>query len=184
MNKQEIRDLVKEKRNNSNIENLEKWNSFIKKNLESLTEYQDSETIFFYVSFGREVDTLNLIKDSLKQGKKVVIPYYNGEIYSLSYIENFDSLILGRYAILEPKQEHIREASLDSIDLMIIPGLGFDKKMNRIGYGEGNYDRFMKKSNARKVALAYEFQLFEEIPHDEHDVPVNMIITEKNIYRG
>lgn len=184
MNKQEVRDLVKKKRNLASEQDLKQWNDRIKESLETLIEYQNSNTIFFYVSFGREVDTLELIKEALNQGKKVIVPYYNGNGYSLSYVTEFEDLELGRFGILEPKKERIHEASLNSIDFIVVPGLGFDLKGNRIGYGEGNYDDFMKKIKAHKIALCYEFQIFKEIPHNEHDVCVDIIVTEKNTYRG
>ncbi len=183
MNKQEIRDLVKEKRNNAKKQDLEEWNSKIRKNLESLAEYQNSDIIFFYVSFGKEVDTIELIKDLLSRGKKVIIPYYTGSEYSLSYLEDLEDLELGRLGILEPRKNKIKKADMISIDIIIAPGVGFDKKGNRIGYGEGNYDKFMKDSDILKIALCYEFQLFEDIPYGKHDIPMDIIVTEKKTYR-
>jgi 5-formyltetrahydrofolate cyclo-ligase len=183
MNKQQIREIIKEKRKNSDLKILQIWNLSIKKNLESLLEYQKAETIFFYVSFGREVDTMNLIEEALIKGKKIIVPYYDGENYSLSYLENIKNLKKGRLSILEPKKESIIEADVALIDFIVVPGLAFDKKMNRVGYGEGNYDNFMKNTKAVKAALCYEFQIFDEVPHNKNDVALDMIITEKKVYR-
>jgi len=183
MDKKELRERIKQDREKYSQEEIDDWNSSIKKSLEEFVEYQEAETVFFYVSFGREVDTTGLIKDALSSGKYVVVPYYDGKSYSISYLTDFNDLEPGRLGILEPKKDKIHEADLESIDVMIIPGLAFDKQGNRVGYGEGNYDNFMKNTCAMKIALCYNFQLFEDVPHKEHDVPINMIITQDKILR-
>jgi len=74
--------------------------------------------------------------------------------------------------------------NIEEIDLVIVPGVVFDKNLNRIGFGKGYYDKILNrlKPSAKKVALAHDFQVLEDIPAEEHDVKMDMIITEKNIY--
>jgi len=183
MDKKELREKIKQDREKYSQEEIDDWNSSINKSLESFVEYQEANTVFFYVSFGREVDTIELIKQSLDSGKYVVVPYHNGKSYSISYLTDFNDLEPGRLGILEPKKDKIQQADLESIDMMIVPGLAFDRSGNRLGYGEGNYDNFMKNSCTMKVALCYKFQLVDEVPHEKHDIQVNMIITEEKILR-
>ena len=80
---------------------------------------------------------------------------------------------------------YIREFNPDKLDLVIVPGIAFDKKGHRIGYGYGYYDRFLKtiKKKAVKIGLAFDFQLIESIPEEEHDVPMNIVVTDKEILR-
>jgi len=98
-------------------------------------------------------------------------------------LKNLNELEPGAFNILEPKKEFFRPVSPDDIDLVIIPGVAFDKDGDRIGYGMGFYDRFLRsmKKNIPVVALAYEFQIVDDIPVDDTDVTVHKIITEERI---
>ena len=77
----------------------------------------------------------------------------------------------------------IKYISINEIDLVIVPGIGFDQKGNRIGHGEGFYDRLLKNTNALAIALAYEFQIIKNISIDKYDIPVDIIITEKRVIK-
>src|SRR3989338_3616519 len=87
------------------------------------------------------------------------------------------------FGILEPKESYQREFNPDKLDIVIVPGIAFDKNGHRIGYGYGYYDRFLKtiRKETLKIGLAYDFQLIEKIPEERHDVPVDIILTEKEI---
>jgi 5-formyltetrahydrofolate cyclo-ligase len=83
---------------------------------------------------------------------------------------------------LEPKKNYIKEVSIESIDLIIVPGVVFDRNGNRIGHGMGYYDRLLKKShNIPRIGLAFEFQIVKKIEAEEHDERIDMIITEDRI---
>ena len=112
-----------------------------------------------------------------------MVPISNKEDYSLilSKLNSFEDLVEGPYGILEPKKEKIKEISFDEIDLIIIPGIVFDLKGNRIGHGKGFYDRLLKNTKVSIIALAFEFQIIGKIPVDKNDKPVDIIITEKRI---
>ena len=182
MNKKEIRKLLYNKRLNiSEDENLVKSNK-IKNKLFKIDEYKKAKNILFYVSYDGEVFTHNVIKESFID-KKIVVPISNNEDYSLilSKLNSFEDLVEGRYGILEPKKEKIEEISIDEIDLVIIPGIVFDLKGNRIGHGKGFYDRLLKNIKKPIIALAFEFQIIDKIPSEEYDKPVDIIITEKRI---
>ena len=147
-------------------------------NLIALKEYNESRTIMYYVSFNNEVYTHDIIKKELKQ-RKIAIPKVVNQEIEPSLIIDFGNLIsTGKFGILEPIE--LLKVSYKNIDSVILPGLVFDKKGNRIGYGYGHYDKFLGKvKHAVKIGLAYDFQIVDEVPNDKHDVPVDFIVSEK-----
>lgn len=154
----------------------------IKHRLFSLPWYRSSQTILFYVSYDNEVDTHDMIQESLNKGKKVIVPKADtlNKTLCLSELLNWDHLSPGAYSILEPRDECIHEVPLSSVELLIVPGIGFDYHGNRIGHGMGYYDRLLKNTEqAHSIGLAFECQLTESIPMEHHDEKVEMILTEK-----
>lgn len=171
------------RKNLSKFEVLEKSNR-IKKNLFDIKEFKQARTILFYVSYDNEVYTHDMVKESMSSGKNVVVPVSDKENRRLilSKLESLDDLDYGAYGILEPKKERVNEVSLDMINLIIVPGVGFDEQGYRVGHGMGYYDRVLKDStNALHIGLAFEFQIVDEIPAEKHDIPVDKIVTEKRI---
>ena len=182
MKKKEIRKLLKNKRLQlSKDENLKKSKQ-IKNRLFLMDEFKKAKNILFYVSYNGEVFTHEAIEEALSK-KIVVVPISNKNDYSLifSKLDSFNDLEEGAYGILEPKKDLIKEISIDKIDLIIIPGIGFDLRGNRIGHGKGFYDRLLKNTNALIIALAFDFQIIEKIPTENHDRSADIIITEKRI---
>jgi len=142
----------------------------------SLPEYRKSKTILLYMPINNEVDTLGIIEDSLTH-KTVCLPVTVGDHISVSeYSEHFVS---GKYGVPEPRfKKYVDPAN---IDLAIVPGIAFDPKGGRVGYGKGYYDRLLKNVPGKKIALAYEFQLVPDIPSEPHDIAMDKIITEKGV---
>ena len=149
-----------------------------------LTEFKDAETVLFYISYDGEVFTHDMILESFYK-KNIIVPISNPSDSSLtlSHLKSWEELSIGSYDILEPRVEKIRKISIDDIDLIIVPGVAFDTKGNRMGHGKGYYDRLLKNAKVPIVALAFEFQIVENVPTDEHDKPVDIIITGKRIIR-
>ena len=123
-----------------------------------------------------------MIKESFKIKKQVVVPKTDkcNRTILCSSLTRWDDLIIGAYTILEPRQECLNKVSLESIDLIIIPGIAFDCQGNRIGHGMGYYDKLLKK-NMNAHRLAFELQIVENIPTDRQDVKVEKIVTEERI---
>lgn len=146
--------------------------------------FKDASVIFTYVSFKGEVNTHNIINYALKEGKTICVPKIidKSKGMDLFKIEDLSSLSPEYCGILEP-QVNLGTLSIDCVDLIIVPGLAFDMRGGRIGYGGGFYDRLLASSSAdvSKVALAYEFQVFDKIPTDKWDKGVDMIMTEERI---
>ncbi len=156
----------------------------------ALPEYHAARTVMFYVDVRSEVRTRQALPESLASGKKIVIPYcVDGEL-ELFHLESMDELELGMYRILEPKAElrtvAAKKVDVTDLDLIIVPGVAFDRRGGRTGHGKGYYDKLLEHCRAETplVALAFECQMFPEIPMDEHDIFMDKVVTEAAVYDG
>jgi 5-formyltetrahydrofolate cyclo-ligase len=182
--KSKIRKRILNVRNNMSKEDVKKNSNAIMDKITSLDIYKHSKVVFIYMDFKNEVMTSNLIKRMLCEKKRIVIPYTDSinTVLIPSEITKESDLKQNSFGYFEPKS--ILPVNIEEIDLVIVPGVVFDKNLNRIGFGKGYYDKILNrlKPSAKKVALAHDFQVLEDIPAEEHDVKMDMIITEKNIY--
>ncbi len=142
--------------------------------------YSQCKNIFVYISYDSEIDTKTLIERALKYGKNIYVPRTNYETKLMEAVKivSLENLIEDKHGILEPKEDELA-TNLDNIDLIIIPGVAFDKSGGRMGYGGGFYDRYLNKckKDMHKISLAYDFQILDYIPMDNHDIKVDYIIT-------
>lgn len=141
--------------------------------------YQSAKLVFCYIDAKGEVRTRKIIEHAWANGKKVVVPKVHGDIMKFYQISSYDELETGCFGIMEPKMgcEEITHVPENSI--VIMPGVAFDKKGNRIGYGKGYYDKYFSKyPECYKIAIAFSIQLVSEIQADEFDVKANCVITE------
>ncbi|MFW2489532.1 5-formyltetrahydrofolate cyclo-ligase [Clostridium chromiireducens] len=170
------------------IDNVEK-EKMDKKILNKFYEskfYKDSTNIFVYISYDSEIDTRLIINKALKDNKKIYVPRteFETRIMDAVEIKSFDNLIKSNYGILEPSKNEPC-INPNELDLIVVPGVAFDRNGGRMGYGAGFYDRYFKKitkdniERIIKLALAYNFQVLDKVPMNEQDVPVDFIITEK-----
>lgn len=182
--KTEIRRRILERRRALPHEDMERRSAAIRSRLFELEEYRRARTIHCYVSVKGEVDTRQLIERALRSGKRVVVPVVDPERRTLlhSEIASLDELTTGSFGLLEPKQEDLRSIRLPEIDLVIVPGVAFDAKGDRIGFGGGFYDHFLKDMRVPKISLAYEFQILERIPVSPHDVRMDKVVTEYRVH--
>jgi 5-formyltetrahydrofolate cyclo-ligase len=157
----------------------------------SLPEYAAASTVMFYVDVRAEVRTRDYLATALGHGKKIIVPWCNaqGEL-ELFWLQSMDDLSVGMYKILEPKPElrglPERQVPVASLDLVMVPGVAFTREGARMGHGKGYYDKLLEhaRPDAPLVALAFECQLFADIPTQEHDIFMDKIITEKTVYAG
>lgn len=182
--KENLRKELKEKRRKITKEENRKKSKEIKERLFSLKEYKDARVVLFYVSYNGEVFTRDMIKEALKE-KIVIVPISNKKDNTLilSKLEKWNELEVSSYGILEPKEECFNESSIEEIDLIIVPGVAFDEKGNRLGHGKGYYDRLLKKTKAKTIGLSFEMQIVKNIPIGRNDVSVDLIITENRIIK-
>lgn len=154
----------------------------IKKRLFEMKEFKQASKVLFYVSYDNEVYTHEMIKECISS-KKIAVPISDkkNRRLILSELRSFHDLELGSYGILEPKKEKIKEIQIGKIDIVIVPGVGFDLNGHRVGHGKGYYDNLLKNSKALLIGLAYDWQIVKHIPIEEHDVLMDKIVTEKRI---
>jgi len=162
------------------------YSSEIKKNLFSLKELWKAKKVMVYISFKSEARTREIILELLKRKKKVIIPLidFKKERIFLSELKNFEKeLIMNKYGLFQPQKEFFRAFNKKDLDLIIVPGICFDEKGNRIGFGKGYYDKFLKNipKNIPVIALAFENQISKELACEKHDIPMHKIVTEKRI---
>jgi len=152
----------------------------IAQRLFAMPVFVNSDNILLYASLPDEVKTRGILEKSFST-KKVLLPIINKgtrEI-ELGEAENFAELVKGCCGILEPPRKS--NTDLSAIDLVIVPGRAFDAQGNRLGRGGGFYDKLLLNINCPKVAIAFESQIIEKVPHEPHDIKVDKIVTEKRI---
>ena len=148
-------------------------------------EYKSADVILIYYSVRSEVDTLKIIDNALKNGKKVALPKctdVSGEMVFYLINDMQKSLVNGKFSLIEPDISLCEKVIITEKTLCIVPALSFDKSGNRLGYGGGYYDRYFIGFKGKDVGLCYEDCLCDDLPCGEHDIKVNMIVTDKRIY--
>ena len=186
--KKAIKDEILSRRKSLSKEEVKEKSEQIKKRLCSLDEFKKSKNILAYVSFNNEADTNLLIIELLKNKEKtVLVPFVEkgNPMLQISELKNIKDLEPKTFGILEPKEDKIKKFDAKNVDLVLVPGIAFDKNGHRIGYGHGYYDRLLGKlgKKAAKIGLCYELQLIDKIPEEKHDVPMDIIVTEKRAIR-
>lgn len=181
--KKELRKEMKAMRKALTKEQITQESEKIIRRLLETEEYKNAKTIFSYVSFEEEADTIALIRQAFADGKKVAVPKVSGNEMEFYPIMSLDELKPGYYGILEPVTKEIEK---ETEGMLIVPGLAFDFSYNRMGYGGGFYDRYLHahpKHQLVKAALAYDFQMVPKIETEEHDQKMDMVITPSKIWK-
>ncbi|SHO46799.1 5-formyltetrahydrofolate cyclo-ligase [Desulfopila aestuarii] len=187
--KQLRKDILKS-RDGLSAEEIREKSGVICKQLLALPEIQRSTNIFLYVSFRSEVATTDLLERLLAAGKTVSVPitYVKAPRIDAIRITNpARDLVPGYCDIPEPRQEILASnyVAPESIDAIILPGSVFDLRCGRFGYGGGFYDRFVSSApSAVRIGLAFDLQIVERAPLQDHDELLDMVITESRIIRG
>ena len=170
-----LREEIKSHKNHFSTEELEKKSKRVIGNLRNNQYFREAKTVMMYWSLPDEVYTHSFIEEILTK-KQVLLPtIVNDEIIPVE-IKHIDQLHEGKFHILEPKNE----AFIGKIDLIIVPGIAFDKQKNRLGRGRGFYDRFLKNYKGETVGLSFDFQLVNGVPIELNDIRMKKIISEKN----
>ncbi len=179
MMKDALRKELLEKRAALTGPEILKMGSKIKTNLFKLDGFGAAKVVLAYLPIKAEVDTSEIIEASLGLGKKIALPSVRrGSIIPVEF-EGFSDLTKGGCGTLEPANR--REIPKNKIDVALVPGIAFDERCNRIGYGKGFYDKFLRGCTAVRVGLAYDFQVRPAIPADKNDIKMDKIVTENRI---
>ncbi len=183
MDKNQLRKLMLQKRKGLAPEYVNTASAAILETLIKLSEIEKNSVILSYMPHGNEVDILPLNRWFLGNGKRLCIPrILNDQEMEAVRVDCLETgLSPGSFGIPEPGRE-CRAVPVHEVDLILVPGLAFDRHGNRLGHGKGYYDRFLKSHGAYTIGIAYKFQLFDHIPTDIHDVRLDAIVTEAGFY--
>ena len=184
--KLEIRNEIAKRLDALSDSEISKKNAIITDRLFDFANFLEAKISLLYMSLPHEVKTHEIIKRCLSFNKIVVLPAFIEDTHrmKLMKIDNLDSSLRpGPRGVLEPNPARCKLVPIEHIDIAIIPGIAFDEKGGRIGSGEGYYDRLIPDLaiTTRKVALAFEEQIIQQIPMESHDKHVDIIITNERI---
>lgn len=180
--KNQLRKFYSQKRLSLQNQNKFKMDELIYNKFINLQEYQESQKIFIYVSKVSEVDSWKIIKHSLQNKKIVCVPRCDTSQNTMNFykINSIKDLKIGAYGIYEPVVSDKSKAEESFLkDLCVVPGLCYDKRGYRVGYGKGYYDKFLENFNGVKVGLCYSEFTQDELLHDDFDNNVDVLLTER-----
>ena len=196
--KSEYREETKEKLAALTDDYVSEASAKIAVNALSMEAVRKAKTVLAYFSVGREPGTLALINSLLKDGKRVCLPLCTdldeegrriegtaaADSMEARLIKSFDDLVPGAYGIPEPKTE-TQVVPPGKIDVIILPCVACDRQCRRLGHGAGYYDKYLSlvKRKCVTLALCYEKLLADDLPAEEHDMPVDAVVTEETVYR-
>lgn len=161
-------------------EEVRKKSDQVCKNIISSELFQNAEKILAYAALGNEVDIRSVIEEGWRQNKRIAFPKVFGDSMNYFEVGDFSELEEGAFHVMEPQEN--RPADWEDA-LVLVPGVAFDRKKNRMGYGKGYYDRyFAGKTGCVRLGIAYELQVAEQLPTEENDLPMEYLVTEKSLW--
>jgi 5-formyltetrahydrofolate cyclo-ligase len=186
--KEELRKKYLQERSEIPQNKISSWSQKINKQFLKLPQLETAKKVMAYASMRKEIETFDLMEELLDQGYLLYLPYTRKDQIDLgtAQINDLDSeLKEGVYGVQEPVARIRGEEVPEDLDVIVVPGACFTPEGYRIGYGGGYYDSFLSKhaNGALKVGFCYDRFIVDSIPVEEHDVPVDLIVTEKEVIR-
>lgn len=179
LDKKNIRKEIKQLRLSLQEEEKQRLSREVFSKIEELTEFVSSKNILLYYSLPDELPTVNVLEEWCLK-KNIYLPRVNGENLELLRYD-IAHMSRGAFDIEEPNGNDI--VSKDIIDMIIVPAVAFDRSGNRLGRGKGYYDRLLSNNKAIKIGVGYDFQLFDSLPTEPHDIPMDIIITPNTVIK-
>ncbi|MFH1107070.1 MAG: 5-formyltetrahydrofolate cyclo-ligase [Candidatus Micrarchaeota archaeon] len=182
--KHRIRRRMLEKRGNHRPHHAKGKSGRITERLLALPEIQEARTVMAYYPLPQEADCLGAVRELLAGGKTVALPRVEGRLIVPVRIGGLRGMRKGGMGVVEPARG--RRVAPKQIDVVIVPGVAFDLRGHRLGFGGGHYDRFLKtvRRDCAKIGLAFELQLVKRLPAQSHDVPMDAVVTEKRTLKA
>lgn len=181
MTKAELRTRIRRLRGDADGDAVQRDSRIIAERVTRLPQFAAADTVFAYLDFNNEVMTKDMIKAALSSAKRVALPKVTGRDMVFYYIDRQTRYEKSRFGICEPVSGRI--ALPDADTLMIMPGLAFDRYRHRVGFGGGYYDRYLTvHTTLHTAAVAFSWQVFDEVPSNECDYSPDILITEKENY--
>ncbi len=171
-----IRKVLIEQRNSMSDEKVLEKSAKIVENIKNSDSFKKANKVMIYSETGNEVKLSSLLNEK----KEFYLPKIIYEKIMPVKFEGSDKLMVNKFNIKEP----VGNETSDQIEICLVPGVGFDEKGNRIGYGKGFYDKFLREFKGLKIGVCYDFQLVKEIPSNDHDIKMDFVITEEKIYEN
>lgn len=178
MEKKELRKEIKNRFRLLEREKFAEKSAAVLEKLKKLPQWHRAETVFAFISMKDEIDTEAILTEILASGKKLAVPRIDGENLVFHLIESItEGLVPDCYGIPEPEAS-APVAIPAGNDMMLIPGLAFDSRNNRLGRGKGFYDRYLASipEEVSMIGICYDFQIVDAVPSEPHDKPLDMII--------
>ena len=182
MDKKILRKRLIERRKSLDKAEKAKWDKTISEKIIKNDYFEDAQQVLVFSSTDDEFDTRYIIERCRESYKRVFYPRCIDKDGNMSFfkVDSVGDLTFGSFGILEPKETCKKYIPQDN-DLVIVPCLSADRQKNRIGYGKGYYDRFLKDFNGVSVSPCYDILLEDEIPTDKYDMQINIIVTDKEV---
>ncbi len=175
MDKAALREQMRQRKRAMTAEEIEEKSRILCQMLVQTEEYRRAQTIYGYLPFNQEVRTLPILEQALRDGKKVALPKILDKQMHFAYITDFSQAQRGYGGTPEPADG--APVAQDRTALVLVPGLAFDQRGFRIGYGGGFYDRFLAQEPEHPaIALCYDFQMLPKLETEEFDVPVDRVL--------
>lgn len=175
MDKKSLRKMIREQKRAMAPEQIEQISEKLGELFRASEMYRNAKTIYGYLPYNQEVRTVPMLQRALDEGKKVAVPKVYGDEMRFIYLTDLSRVEKSDYGIPEPIDDG--PVADDSTALVLMPGLAFDKDGHRIGYGGGFYDKFLaSEPDHPTLALCYGFQMVEELPTEEFDIPVDCVL--------
>ena len=180
MDKKALRQQIKEMKKAMSEAEIENASLALAEKFFACQQYKQAKTVYGYLPYNQEVRTVSILQKALDDGKRVAVPKVYGDEMRFIYLTDLSQVEKGYCGIPEPVADE--PVADDPTALVLMPGLAFDPAGHRIGYGGGFYDRYLEMyPNMKKIAFAFEFQIFEQVPYEEFDIKPEKIITESRI---
>ena len=179
-NKKSLREHLLERRDNTSFDLLKIASKKMQKRINKVYAFKDAQKIGLYYPIGSEILTQDIIQELISKGKQVFLPKMIGENLEFRKIEDFSSLEIGRFDIMEPKDDC---PSDEDLDIIVVPTVGISPSGVRLGYGHGFYDRFLAGKKIITISLVLEKQIIKNIPKSDHDINMDWIITEDRMFQ-
>ena len=175
MNKSELRSHIRTLKRAMSEESITLKSDFLAHAFFDTSFYRDAKTIYGYVNYNQEVRTKPILEQALRDGKQIALAKCCGDDMRFIQVSDLNTLSKSKSGVPEPTADS--PLGDDETALVLMPGLAFDTAGHRLGYGRGYYDKFLaSEPNHPTVALCFDFQMMDHIEHDDHDVPVDLVL--------
>lgn len=184
MEKKDIRKQIFAARKAAEEDDIEKQSGILCDRVMALPQFQEAECIYVYMDYNKEASTRRILERAWKLGKRVAAPKVFGEDMRFFYIQSYEDVEPGYFGIPEPSMDRGLPEAQEEDALLLVPGVAFDAKCHRCGYGKGFYDRYQQRHPKHPtVAMALDFQIVESVPADSFDICPQILMTPTAMYR-